>query len=408
MVVASAPLLGAATDTGGTINFLTKVTASGIDVKVTEAPEKGGGVIINTSGWLAQLYAGPNEASLAPVGTAINFLSSGYLNGGKVVTPLPQGQPAVVQLRAWVAAYGGSWEQALSSGVPCVGATQSRSITITLGGENLSPPKVPANLVGLTSFGVGICPEPSPLALAALGGLILWALRLGQRDSRTRLGHRRRRNPMKTQLFTASCVAAWMVVASAPLLGAATDTGGTINFITKVPSSGIDVRVNEENGWTIINSSGWRAQLYAGPTEPSLAPVGTAINFLASGYLNGGKVVTPLPQGQPAVVQLRVWAVSYGATWEQVMSAVGCARATQSRSITITLGGDNLSPPKVPANLVGLTSFGVGMCPEPSPLALAALGGLVLWACAHGRATLGSHCPAADHGQTLSLLYPLH
>jgi hypothetical protein len=169
-IVASVGLV--AQSTGGSINFLTKVTAAGIDAKVTDAA---GATVINTSGYLAQLYAGANEASLAPVGTAINFLSSGYLNGGKVLTPLAQGSSAAVQLRAWTASAGSSYEAASTVSTAQIG--KSGVLTLTLGGDQLSPPAVPVNLVGLTSFQLKLVPEPSTLALGALAGLALLAIR---------------------------------------------------------------------------------------------------------------------------------------------------------------------------------------------------------------------------------------
>jgi hypothetical protein len=181
---------------------------------------------------------------------------------------------------------------------------------------------------------------------------------------------------MKKLLLIAACI-----VASVGLV-AQTSTGGSINFLTKVsnadPTKAIDVKVLDVDGVTVINntsSPAITAQLFAGATADSLAPVGTAINFLSSGYLNGGKTLTPLPQGSTAFVELRAWQASAGS---YDAAKAGGLKWGRSDTISIVLGGDNLSPPVVPANLVGLKGF--SLIPEPSTIALGALGALALLA----------------------------
>jgi hypothetical protein len=53
-------------------------------------------------------------------------------------------------------------------------AGKSTAITVTTGGAG-SPPSLPANLVGLTSF--SLVPEPSTYALLALGAAALFLRR---------------------------------------------------------------------------------------------------------------------------------------------------------------------------------------------------------------------------------------
>lgn len=96
---------------------------------------------------------------------------NGYLNGGKVVTPLPQGQPAFVELRAWQAS-AGSYDAARAAGLKW---GRSETLRIVLGGDSLVPPQPPANLVGLQGFAVGPPAEPSTAALGLFGAVALLA-----------------------------------------------------------------------------------------------------------------------------------------------------------------------------------------------------------------------------------------
>ncbi len=159
----------------GTINFATKVTASGIAALATDISGGGAGVLIG-SAYLGQLYAGATADSLAPIaGTAVAFKVSistgaglGWLSGGAVSTPFAPATGGYFQVRAWLASSGASYEAALAAN----GVTGfSNIIHLTaLGDPNAVPvPGFPVDMVGLTSFTVQGVPEPSTLVLGVLG-----------------------------------------------------------------------------------------------------------------------------------------------------------------------------------------------------------------------------------------------
>jgi hypothetical protein len=129
-------------EVGGTVNFAMGTNGFVYDIDgVTRLPVGGA--------YLAQLYGGPDDISLAPVGGASAFISPGRFSGGlRTITTVPPGGLASVQVRVWESAYGPTYEQSLLNG----GKTGTSSILrITTGGGG-TPPQVPAFLVGLTSF----------------------------------------------------------------------------------------------------------------------------------------------------------------------------------------------------------------------------------------------------------------
>lgn len=168
LLLASAFVAAAATAMAqGTVNFSNFATASGVNAPVF-AP---GGVTKIGSAYLGQLYAGPTADSLAPVGVATAFKDSagvgtGYVIGGTVtIASVTAGNNAFIQLRAWEAAGGTSYEAAQAAGKQFGSST---TLTIATGGGG-SPPAVPAPLTGLQSFSLQAIPEPSTLALGVLG-----------------------------------------------------------------------------------------------------------------------------------------------------------------------------------------------------------------------------------------------
>lgn len=115
----------------------------------------------------AQLYAGPSATALAPVGSPVAFRTgagAGYFptTATSVGTVAPGGQ-AYIQVKAWQGAAGSSFEAAAIKG-------EGNVFTVTTGGAG-SPPSLPANLTGLTSF--TLVPEPSIIALGLLGAAAL-------------------------------------------------------------------------------------------------------------------------------------------------------------------------------------------------------------------------------------------
>lgn len=125
--------------------------------------------------FLAQLYAGPDAGSLAPVGNAAPFfddfgdanLAGVFSDGNRVIETVAPGADAVIEVRAWAAADGGTYEAAEAAGGK-VG--KSAQFTVATGGAG-SPPGLPANLAGFSSF--SLVPEPSTAALGLLGAFAL-------------------------------------------------------------------------------------------------------------------------------------------------------------------------------------------------------------------------------------------
>jgi hypothetical protein len=159
----------------GTVNFSARV------VGVYDAPVfvgTVGGAKADGPAYLAQLYGGASDATLAAVGSAVPFrtgAAAGYWTAAALAIPnVALGANAQVQIKAWAAASGASYELASAAG-GAVG--QSAILTVKTGGDG-APPAVPGNLIGLTSFAIGggvgpVVPEPSILALGASGGLAL-------------------------------------------------------------------------------------------------------------------------------------------------------------------------------------------------------------------------------------------
>ena len=170
LMILSSLLVAVGAFAQGQVNFAAKVTGD------YDAP-----VFINTVGtgakadgpaYMAQLYAGASANSLAPVGAALPFrtgTAAGYWTATAVpITTVDATGNAFVQVRAWATAAGANYEAALASGS---GFGSSTTFTV----KPTVAPDVPPALVGLTSFFISgpVVPEPSILALGALGGLVL-------------------------------------------------------------------------------------------------------------------------------------------------------------------------------------------------------------------------------------------
>jgi len=153
----------------GTINFAN--LAAGVNAPITDID---GTTKLAGTGFLVQLFAGPQATSLTAIGTPAHFgtgATAGYFltstGGGSVTIPgVTAGSSAWALVRAWDATAGATWDVVNTAtakwgvsngGVPF--ATQP------LGGGALPPP----NLVGLNSFSLTQVPEPATFALLALG-----------------------------------------------------------------------------------------------------------------------------------------------------------------------------------------------------------------------------------------------
>ena len=159
----------------GAVNFAGRV------VGVYDAPVSVGAGKASGTDYLVQLYAGATSSSLAAVGAAVPFrtgVAAGYWTGAARTIPVAQTAAdgtTQVQVRAWAIAAGATYEAAFGTGGG-FGASNMIGVKPTLA------PDVPANLAGLTGFSISAIggagtgtntPEPSTLALGAIGGLAL-------------------------------------------------------------------------------------------------------------------------------------------------------------------------------------------------------------------------------------------
>jgi hypothetical protein len=149
-------------------------------------------------------------------------------------------------------------------------------------------------------------------------------------------------------------------------------------------------------GTTVYNSPllqgpGYTVALYAGPKGApanALQLVATStfrpssVDDLPAGLWFPSAVAVPgVASGQRVEVELRVWDNKSGAltTWEQVQGDPSAPRATSGAFSPLgilgaglaTAPGPTVDPPLI---LVGLTSFNIAAVPEPSSLAICALG----------------------------------
>jgi len=150
----------------GQFNFGNKNTISTppIDGRVSDGA---GNFLAGTAYW-AQAYVklvGADDSSYAPVGTAVNFRTgnnTGYIVTGTVTTGFAGGTEVDVQMRAWAAAGGTSYEAARDGGF-LYGFSNPVKLTVAVA------PNLPQDMIGLQSFNLQIIPEPSTLALGLLG-----------------------------------------------------------------------------------------------------------------------------------------------------------------------------------------------------------------------------------------------
>lgn len=150
----------------GQFNFGNKNTISTppIDARVIGVD---GNPVAGTAYW-AQAYVkltGADDSSYAPVGTAVNFRTgnnTGYIVTSTVTTSFAGGTEVDVQMRAWAAAGGTSYEAARDGGFE-YGFSNPVKLAVAVA------PNLPQDMTGLASFQLQIIPEPSTLALGLLG-----------------------------------------------------------------------------------------------------------------------------------------------------------------------------------------------------------------------------------------------
>jgi hypothetical protein len=154
----------------GRVNFAAQV------VGVYDAPVYMCGTKLEGNQYLVQLYAGPSQSTLTPIGDPLPFRTSaaaGYWNAEtRTIDRVDASGNAYVQVRAWATALGPTYEAAVAAGSGGFGNSTIISVKPTVA------PDLPATLVGLTSFSLSSpCPEPPVTTLAVLGCFVFLTLR---------------------------------------------------------------------------------------------------------------------------------------------------------------------------------------------------------------------------------------
>jgi hypothetical protein len=165
----------------------------GVDARVTDSIT---GQFVDGQNYWAQLYygaAGAAEASLVPVldapggavapvawfttGTLPGYILTSTGGGNRYTDPAvaAPGTLTSFQLRAWSATLGTSWEVALGNWSDTTVLGKSDIIEVATSANNLDTPKP---LTGLAAFTLDPVPEPSVIALGAIGLVaLLWRRR---------------------------------------------------------------------------------------------------------------------------------------------------------------------------------------------------------------------------------------
>jgi len=152
----------------------------GVDAPVFDAK----GVPLEGMSYFAELWGGANPDSLMPLREANNnlprwivpFGMDGYFRGNVAflsVLDVHAGGSAWLQVRAWDAQLGNTYEEVMALGLGGYG--ESPLFYADGSDPTLVPPVSPAPLIGLQSFSLrAVVPEPFTWALFALGGLGAW------------------------------------------------------------------------------------------------------------------------------------------------------------------------------------------------------------------------------------------
>ena len=168
----------------GTVTFSNKDsgTTPPIDAPIFNVD---GTTPLSGSGFLAQLYFAPAGSTASTVftaapGSALIFRTgtrAGYTDNtvdlNRVLTGIAAGAAADIQIRAWDASKGSTYEAALAAG-GAVGKSPTLAGVIT--GGSGTPASLPTSLVGLQGFKLNV-PEPTTIALGLLGAGALFLRR---------------------------------------------------------------------------------------------------------------------------------------------------------------------------------------------------------------------------------------
>ena len=175
----------------GKVNFANN-SATAVTNSLTAARVVTGTTFLAALYYAADGVTDENQFLQIGANTGFNPLA-GFIAGGTRTVPVdvaPSGGNVMFQIRAWEAAYGLTYEEALvapvQNGRRALAGT-SNIIRVNTTDANAQPPGIPASITagtGLTGFYLNIvvdpAPEPSVLLLALTGGLATLMLRRGR------------------------------------------------------------------------------------------------------------------------------------------------------------------------------------------------------------------------------------
>jgi hypothetical protein len=140
--------------------------------------------------------------------------------------------------------------------------------------------------------------------------------------------------------------------------------------------------VYESDGVTKLSGPQYMAELLAGPSVTSLASVATT-SFMTgngAGYFEAGSVaIDSVPPGTTAWVAVEVWNTESGVSFAEAKASSLPNSWWESSVFSVQTEQFNGIPLPVPLTGLGTSPVYLNGVPEPSTLALAALGAAFLW-----------------------------
>ena len=161
------------------IFHLANIDIAGVNAPVFDAA----GVPLEGPNYLAELWGGITPESLVPAfkyesagRLIVPFEVQGYFQDGQAQVPsLTGGGYSWLQLRAWDARLGSTYEEAAALDM---GGYGESSLFYAQGKDPGDMLGIPAPLIGLESFSLRAVPEPATWTFLALGGAgVVWAAR---------------------------------------------------------------------------------------------------------------------------------------------------------------------------------------------------------------------------------------
>lgn len=160
-----------------------------------------------------------------------------------------------------------------------------------------------------------------------------------------------------------------IAVAATAALSSAFAQDGTFSASNII--GGVRQYIYDTDGSTTLAKANGAVEFLDGNTV-----LGTGVySFLSNGLFSAGTISDPGKAGQTVAITIEVWDKTTGADYATASTTPG-GHYLPAQTVSITLGGAG-TPPATPAALTGFTGgklLVVPVVPEPSTIALAALG----------------------------------